>query len=135
MIRLLPLLICRLTCLLACLLPASTLHADISFQRQVRSILSDKCFQCHGPDAQDRQAGLRLDDETAAKQELDSGDTAIVAGWCELRQDLRHFRLDRILACSPETGQFKGQGEALAVCCRWERLSTGCTQLETAPPN
>ncbi|MGD1882087.1 MAG: helix-turn-helix transcriptional regulator [Paracoccaceae bacterium] len=40
-------------------------------------------------------------------------DTAIVAGWCELRQDLRHFRLDRILACSPEAGQFKGRGEAL----------------------
>ena len=33
----------------------------ISYNFQVRPILSDKCFTCHGPDANKRQAGLRLD--------------------------------------------------------------------------
>ena len=33
----------------------------ISYNFQVRPILSDKCFNCHGPDANKRQAGLRLD--------------------------------------------------------------------------
>lgn len=33
----------------------------VSYNYDVRPILSDKCFNCHGPDAQKREAGLRLD--------------------------------------------------------------------------
>ena len=39
---------------------------DVSFNRDVRPILSDRCFACHGPDAHERKAKLRLDRATGS---------------------------------------------------------------------
>jgi hypothetical protein len=39
---------------------------QISYNFHVRPILSDNCFACHGPDANKREAGLRLDEPEAA---------------------------------------------------------------------
>ena len=50
----------------------------IEFNRDVRPILSNNCFQCHGPDKNQLQAGLRLDKPEAATAKLESGQTAIV---------------------------------------------------------
>jgi hypothetical protein len=46
--------------------PAASRAADIDFNRDVRPILSDKCFACHGPDEKHRKAKLRLDVEKDA---------------------------------------------------------------------
>src|SRR5580704_16372097 len=60
--------------------PASDtpLPQTIDFNRDIRSILSDKCYTCHGPSRQ--SAGLRFDREEVAKQSLKSGHFAIVPG-------------------------------------------------------
>jgi hypothetical protein len=51
----------------------------IDFGRDIRPILSDRCFFCHGPDAEERKADLRLDIESEAKSDR-SGVAAIVEG-------------------------------------------------------
>ena len=58
--------------------PREALPATIEFNRDIRPILSDKCFACHGPGTQ--MATLRLDQEEAAKRALRGGRHAIVAG-------------------------------------------------------
>ena len=62
----------------AILLPF-TLSAKVDFTRDVRPILSEACFHCHGPDKKTRKAKLRLDVEEGAAADL-GGYKAVVPG-------------------------------------------------------
>src|ERR1044071_2806511 len=54
--------------------------ATILYNRDIRPILSENCYQCHGPDKNHRKAGLRLDVKEEAFKILESGEHAIVTG-------------------------------------------------------
>ncbi len=54
--------------------------AEVEFNRDIRPILSDKCYPCHGPDAANRKTALRFDREDGAKVELRNHRFAIVPG-------------------------------------------------------
>lgn len=48
--------------------------AEIDFNRDVRVILSDKCYHCHGPDGSSQEADLRLDSRETAADVIESGE-------------------------------------------------------------
>src|SRR5579862_8005317 len=63
----------------ACFASQKSSAPEINFGRDIRPILSEHCFKCHGPNAGAGSAGLRLDSFEGATAQLDDG-SAIVAG-------------------------------------------------------
>ena len=66
---------------------ADTTKLDFNFQ--IRPLLSDRCFRCHGPDSAARKAKLRLDQRDGALKELEDGMAVVKPG------DLAHSELIR----------------------------------------
>jgi hypothetical protein len=74
------------------ILTFSALGVDaINFNRDIRPILANYCFECHGPDSKQRKAGLRLDDKSGSQKELKSGVQAVVPG--DLEQSELIYRI------------------------------------------
>ncbi len=55
-------------------------YADDRTAQHVRSLLSNSCFACHGPDQEKREGGFRLDQIQSMRGEADSGETPVVVG-------------------------------------------------------
>jgi len=67
-------------CLLLLASPAAAQQMEVDFNRDIRPLLANSCYKCHGPDEENRQADLRLDIEQGAKSLLESGSRALVPG-------------------------------------------------------
>src|SRR5499427_4305243 len=71
-------------------------HAEIQFNRDIRPIMAETCFRCHGPDKNARMAGMRLDIRDEALKPTKTGVTPIVPG------DTEHSAIiQRIFATNP----------------------------------
>lgn len=85
--------------------------APVDFNRDIRPILSNKCFACHGPDEATRAAGLRLDQPPPA------GSRAIVAGRPE-RSELIRRVTRRGQGQMPPSGEPLGEAQ-VELLRRW----------------
>ena len=85
----------RLVRLLPLVVSVAVFAADqpVDFNRDVRPLLSDRCYGCHGPDAdKGRKAGLRLDEPEGATKKLKSGERAVVPGDLEQSEMIKRIR-------------------------------------------
>ncbi|GIX04728.1 MAG: hypothetical protein KatS3mg114_0597 [Planctomycetaceae bacterium] len=90
----------------------------IVFNRDVRPILSDRCFLCHGPDRNTRQADLRLDDGSAVQRDQQSG--LIVPGHPERSELMRRITTEDETERMPPPSTGKPlTARDLAIIRRW----------------
>lgn len=101
----------------------------LSFNQDIRAILSDACFQCHGPDDNKRHGGLRLDKANAAYGAGESGSIAIVPGKLEESEvNLRIISDDPELKMPPPDSGKTLSKEQVELLRRW--MSEGATYEE-----
>ncbi|MBX3412323.1 MAG: PSD1 domain-containing protein [Pirellulales bacterium] len=91
----------------------------LDFTRDVRPILSNACFQCHGPDAGDRQAELRLDRQDDAFADRD-GTPAFVVGRPDQSEAIRRIESEDPAEQMPPVDSGKSlTPEQRAILRRW----------------
>jgi hypothetical protein len=89
--------------LLACVLLSWPASAQVGFNRDIRPIMSDTCFRCHGPDKSARVMDLRLDIRDEALKPLVNGKIPIVPGKPEQSEIIRRiFATDESEIMPPE---------------------------------
>ena len=100
---------------------SQTLPEKVDFNYHIKPILSDRCFACHGPDANKREADLRLDQEDQALNKLlESGQHAFVAGDPEASEAyLRMISDDPDLQMPPPDSKLSLDEKEIALIQKW----------------
>jgi hypothetical protein len=100
---------------------ASVAAQDVEFNRDIRPILSDKCYTCHGPSSVDRKTPLRFDTETGARIDLSGGRKAIVPGHPEQSELWKRVSSDNTAVRMPPAfaGREKLSAKEIETIRRW----------------
>jgi len=99
--------------------PTRSQIETVTFNRDIRPILSDSCYTCHGPDDGTRKAGLRLDIREAATAERD-GLTAIVPGDAAASAVIKRVNhTDANYRMPPADSERTITAEEIALLARW----------------
>jgi hypothetical protein len=101
---------------------ASESSARVDFNFQIRPLLSDRCFKCHGPDAKSRKADLRLDilENAIALHDKKTGTRAIVPGKPEKSEVIRRLTsTDPDEQMPPPDSHLKISTEEIALIRKW----------------
>lgn len=102
--------------------PARQPTRQIDFNRDIRPILADKCFACHGPDAVNKKVKLRLDSEEAAMDDLGRGRRAIVPGDVEKSHLVRRITAkDEAMRMPPVDSGHKLTQAEIDLLVEWVR--------------
>lgn len=108
---------------------------DVDFNRDIRPILSENCFACHGPDEQSRQAELRLDSPANAYTETDGlaplkpSDPERSKVWLRINSD------DPDMVMPPADSAFKLTDQQKAKIRKWiERGAKYAAHWSFIPP-
>ncbi len=109
--------------------------ATVEFNRDIRPIISDHCFACHGPDEKKRKADLRLDTEEGAFADL-GGHRAIVPGDLEKSELYRRISTDdEIDRMPPKSAEKPLTAEQIELFRRWiEQGATWQKHWSFIPP-
>ena len=90
----------------------------IDFSRDIRPILSDTCFKCHGPDESTREADFRLDTKAGAFTDL-GGYRAIDPGKLETSELYRRITTDDAERMPPDNAERKLSARQIELLGRW----------------
>jgi hypothetical protein len=99
--------------------PAPVRQPPVDFTTQIRPLLSDRCFRCHGPDATKRKKELRLDIPAGAFKALDDGWAVVKPGHPERSELVRRVFADDDDMMPPSESHLSLSDDEKALLLRW----------------
>lgn len=117
--RIVGMMIARGVLLALCCAASALAQKPVSFNRDIRPIMADTCFRCHGPDKSTRMAGLRLDIREEALKPNRQGKAPIVPGDPEKSHILQRIFATNSMVMPPAAAHKELSEKQKEIIKRW----------------
>ena len=98
---------------------SAEIPSQVQFNRDVRPLLSEHCFKCHGPDETHREADLRLDLREHLYEDQGGGYQAVVPGTPDKSELMRRIVAEDVGERMPPEGEEPLTAEQVEIIRRW----------------